>query len=265
MQNKFQVNIIASGSKGNSTIIVADNTAILIDAGISCKRIIQGLRTCGLEPEDLSGVLLTHEHTDHVAGLPVLSRKTRIPIYANERTWAAMPRRGEIMRESIRVLPRNFSLGNITIEPFKISHDAADPVGYSLFCGHDKCTYLTDCGFLDEICRDAVKDAGTLILEANHDVEMLKHGSYPVALQNRILGKKGHLSNATAGELLASLASLPQEVFLAHISHENNSPRLVFNTVSTMLKQTNAQQPVKLYVTRQDIMVSNMDRRTENE
>lgn len=265
MQNKFQVNVIASGSKGNSTIIVADDTAILIDAGISCKRIIQGLKTCGLEPEDLSGVLLTHEHTDHVAGLPVFSRKTKIPIYANERTWAAMPRRSEIVRESIRVLPRNFVLGNIAIEPFKISHDAADPVGYSLFCGHDKCTYLTDCGFLNEACMEAVKDAETLILEANHDVEMLKHGSYPVALQNRILGKKGHLSNATAAELLAGLECLPQEVFLAHISHENNSPRMVFNTMNTMLKQMHAQKMVKLYVTRQDVMVSNMDRGLENE
>ena len=261
MQNKFQVNVIASGSKGNSTIIIADDTAILIDAGISCKRIIEGLRTCGLEPGDLSGILLTHEHSDHVSGLPVLSRKTKLPIYANERTWEAMPKRSEILRESIRVLPKNFTLGNIKIEAFKISHDAAEPVGYSLFSGLDKCTYLTDCGVLDSVCMEAVKNAGTLILEANQDVEMLRNGPYPRALQNRILGNRGHLSNVTAGALLMGLECLPQEVFLAHISHENNTPRLALNTISAMLKEVNAQETVRLYVTSQEIMVSNMDRR----
>ena len=265
MQNKFQVSVIASGSKGNSSIIVAGNTALLIDAGISCKRIMAGIKACGLEPGDLSGVLLTHEHIDHVAGLPVLSRKTGLPIYANEKTWAAMPKRSEIARESIRVLPRNFTLGNIKIEAFKISHDAADPVGYSLFCGNDKCTYLTDCGFLTDSCIEAVKDAGTLILEANHDVEMLKHGSYPIMLQNRILGSKGHLSNEMAGNLLVGLDSLPQEVFLAHLSHENNKPQLAFDTIDEMLKKANAQETVEIYVTRQDIMVSNMDRRLQDE
>jgi len=265
MQNKFQVNVIASGSKGNSSIIVAGNTAILIDAGISCKRIMAGIKACGLEPGDLSGILLTHEHIDHVAGLPVLSRKTNLPIYANEKTWTAMPKRNEIARECIRVLPRDFILGNIKIESFKISHDAADPVGYCLFCGEDKCTYLTDCGFLTDSCIEAVKNAGTLILEANHDVEMLKHGPYPLVLQNRILGKKGHLSNEMAGTLLAGLEHLPQEVFLAHISHENNNPQLALNTVGEMLRQADTNEKVELYVTRQNIMVSNMNRRMQDE
>ena len=145
----FEVDVLASGSKGNSTLIRAGQTAILIDAGISCRRIVQGLKRCGLEPEDLSGVFLTHEHRDHVAGLDVFARHySSVPVFANERTWAQLPVRRQLPRPQVRVIPRSCTMGNLRIEPFRIPHDAVDPVGYAIFNGDEKCTYLTDCGII---------------------------------------------------------------------------------------------------------------------
>lgn len=257
MTNNFEVDIIASGSKGNATLIKAGDTALLIDAGTSCKKITEGLRSCGLEPEDLSAVLLTHEHTDHVAGLDVFGRKySKVPIFANEKTWYNISCRKNFEREQVRVLPRGCILGNLRVEAFKIPHDAIDPVGYNIYYRDDKCTYLTDCGYITKTCQEAVEGSDTLILEANHDVDMLRHGPYPRILQERILGKNGHLSNQTAGEFLAGLKRPPSEVLLAHLSEKNNTAAVALQTVENILEQQGLQE-IAVFVAKQNTLVTN--------
>lgn len=257
MGSSFSVNVLASGSKGNSTLIIVDDTAVLIDAGISCRRMVAGLRECHLEPQDVSAVLITHEHIDHVKGLPVFSKKYDVPLYANEKTWMYMRERSVIKKESIRVLPKKFVIGNIAIEPFKLSHDAANPVGYTIRSGKEKCTYLTDTGYVTPAAREAASDSSVLVLEANHDEEMLRNGFYPPELQRRILGKKGHLSNVAAGELLAELAHLPEVVILAHLSEQNNLPSVAVNTIEKLLAGRRDRSEMQLFVARQDGLVSN--------
>ncbi|MEG2343380.1 MAG: MBL fold metallo-hydrolase [Acidaminococcaceae bacterium] len=260
MRTAFEVAVIASGSKGNATLIKAGKTAVLVDAGVSCRKITAGLKACQVAPEELSGVLITHEHTDHVGGLPVLSRKYQLPIFANEGTWGAMLKRSEIERSCCRILPSAFRLGDLEITPFAISHDAANPVGYMFRYGNEKCTYLTDSGFVNAEITRAITDAAVLILEANHDEEMLKNGSYPQMLKERILGTRGHLSNVAAGWLLAKMPRLPQEVFLAHISQENNTPALALATVKNILRSAACGEELKIYVTAQDYVVHNLSK-----
>ncbi len=258
MTNNFEVDVLASGSKGNSTLIRAGNTAILIDAGISCRRIIAGIRACGLEPEDLSGILVTHEHTDHVGGLEVFCKKIPgVPIFANEKTWGRLAIRRALTNDQRRVLPRGCVLGNIRVESFKVPHDAADTVGYKLFYKDDKCTYLTDCGYITGECEQAVEGSSTLILEANHDETLLRNGPYPRALQERIAGRWGHLSNTTAGNFLTSLRARPEEVILAHLSEQNNTAAIAFNTVHSILANANEDKNIKIYVANQRQLVSN--------
>ena len=258
MTNSFEVDVLASGSKGNSTLIRAGNTAILIDAGISCRRIVTGLAACGLEPQDLNGILITHEHTDHVAGLEVLSKKIpNVPIFANEKTWGRIAIRRNLTNQQRRVFPRGCVLGNIRVESFKVPHDAVDTVGYKLFYKNDKCTYLTDCGYITNECEQAVEGSRTLILEANHDETLLRNGPYPKMLQDRIAGRWGHLSNTTAGNFLVELLSKPEEVFLAHLSEQNNTEAIAFNTVHAILANANEDKNIKIYVANQRQLVSN--------
>lgn len=255
----FAVAVLASGSRGNSTLIQCGQTAILIDAGISCRRIVQGLRACGLEPEALSGIFLTHEHKDHVAGLDVFARHySQIPIFANERTWAQLPVRRRLPRTQVRVIPRSCTLGSLQIKSFRIPHDAADPVGYEIFSGDEKCTYLTDCGTITKTVEQAAEGADVMVLEANHDETMLRNGPYPIALQRRIMGEDGHLSNKTAGQFLASLKAPPREVFLVHLSEKNNTPDRAYQTVKDALEGASRIRKIQLYVASQQTLVSNV-------
>ena len=262
MRTHFEIDLLASGSRGNSALIRAGQTAILIDAGLACRRIVQGLKSCGLSPDALSGIFLTHEHKDHVAGLDVFCRHYReVPVFANERTWESLPVRRQMDRSQMRVIPRGCSLGNLRIETFHIPHDAADPVGYEIFYGDEKCTYLTDCGAVTDVCRRAADGAAALVLEANHDETMLREGPYPMDLKRRILGQEGHLSNATAARLLTELDRPPAEVFLAHLSEVNNTPETAYHTVADQLETAGLGHRVELYVGSQRRLVSNVKER----
>ena len=254
----FQVHVLASGSKGNAIYIQTGGTAILIDAGISARRITTGLAEIGVKPADLSGVLLTHEHSDHVAGLPVFCRKYGLPVYAKEATWYGLTCRREIDPACCRVLQDSLQLGELSIAPFSIPHDAADPVGFMLTSGGDKCTVATDVGFVTDIVRTALEDSDVVVLEANHDIDMLKNGSYPRVLQQRIMSNRGHLSNADAAWTLAKLPpKANMDVFLAHLSHENNTPSLAYKTVRDVLETTGRLSTVRLFVTSQVRRVTN--------
>lgn len=257
MTGEFKISVLASGSKGNATVISADGKNFLIDAGISCRQLVQRLREAGYQPEDLDGVLLTHEHRDHVSGLSVLNRKYHLPVFANEATWRYIPQRGEMERACCRLLPKCLETDGLKITSFNVPHDAAGTVGYVFTCAGARCVYLTDVGFITEEIKENVAGADTLLLEANHDEEMLKKGTYPYALKQRILGTRGHLSNNAAGWLLAQMERLPGEVFLAHLSQENNTPQLALNTVRGMLDAKEIGESTKIYVASQDNIVKN--------
>lgn len=257
MSSEFSVTVLASGSRGNAAVIRAGEQAFLIDVGISCRQLVERLAQAGLSPEDLSGVLLTHEHNDHVKGLPVFSRKFHLPVFANEKTWQYLPKKNEMERSCCRLLPKSLVSGSLQIIPFVVPHDAAATVGYVFKSGGSKCTYLTDVGFVTDEVRQNVAEADVLILEANHDVDMLKNGSYPQLLKQRILGTRGHLSNVSAAWLLAQMDRLPEEVFLAHLSQENNLPDLALQTVRGILDANELGAATKIYVASQDKIVKN--------
>lgn len=259
MSGEFSVTVLASGSKGNAVVIRAGEQAFLVDVGISCRQLTERLGKVGMKPEDLSGVLLTHEHNDHVKGLPVFCRKYHLPVFANERTWQSLPNKSDLERSCCRLLPRSLVSGNLEIIPFAVPHDAASTVGYVFKSGGSKCTYLTDVGFVTDEVRQNVADADVLILEANHDEDMLKNGSYPQIIKQRILGARGHLSNVSAAWLLAHMERLPEAVFLAHLSQENNLPSLALETVRGILDANELGAETEIYITSQENIVKNYD------
>lgn len=234
----MQIHVLASGSSGNATFIELENTKLLVDAGISTRRIKQSLDLLGTRIEDLDGVLITHEHRDHVNGLTTLLKKYRLPAYARPATWQAMYCRQALPDDCCRELPDSLAIGKVKIEPFSISHDAADPVGFCLQAGGTKVGFATDLGFVTPAVKAALALSDVLVLEANHDLDMLQNGSYPWHLKKRIMGNRGHLANTDAGWTLARLdRKAHTHVFLAHLSQENNCPALAKETVGSILSQ----------------------------
>ena len=228
---------IASGSSGNCIFAGSSATSVLIDAGISGKRIEEGLRSIDMTTSDIDGILITHEHADHIKGLGVLARRYGIPVYATEGTISAIRENASVgkippdLMQAVRA-DEPFHLGDLTVEPFRISHDAADPVGYRLAHNGKQCAVATDMGCYDDYTIDHLKGLDVLLLESNHDDRMLQAGRYPYYLKRRILGEKGHLSNETAGRLLGEvLHDGIRRIFLGHLSKENNYEELAYETV----------------------------------
>ena len=228
---------IASGSSGNCIYVGSDCAHVLIDAGISGRRVEAGLNSLELTGRDLDGILITHEHSDHIKGLGVIARKYGIPIYATGGTVDAMVRSGSlgkipegIFREIREDEP--FLIKDLVINPFTIPHDAAQPVGYRLECGEHSVGIATDLGKYNEYIIENLQNLDALLLEANHDIRMLQVGRYPYYLKQRIMGDRGHLSNENAGQLLCRLLhDNLKAVFLGHLSKENNYEELAYETV----------------------------------
>lgn len=234
---------IASGSSGNSVYIGTTDTHILIDAGVSGKRLQDGLKEINLTGNDIDAIFITHEHRDHVAGAGVLSRKFNIPIYATMATWDEMQESiGEVPHGKKRFIYKgeNCVVNDICVRPFEIPHDAVEPVGYNVFADRFKISIATDIGHVNDSLIDDIKDSNVLLLESNHDVDMLKTGSYHYNLKQRILGRSGHLSNVSAGNLLVKLMNENlQHVFLGHLSRDNNTPDIAYGTVKGILNENN--------------------------
>ena len=228
---------IASGSSGNSIYVGSEATHLLVDAGISGKRIDAGLEQLDISPRDIDGILITHEHSDHIQGLGVMARKYHIPIYATPGTLQQIRSYnflGKIDEELFRTVEadKSFSIKDLKIKPMKISHDAAQPVGYRIACGKKKMAICTDLGFYNEYIVDCLRGLNALLIEANHDVNMLQVGPYPYPLKQRILSDRGHLSNENCGRLLCEvLHDDLNTIVLGHLSQENNMPELAFETV----------------------------------
>lgn len=228
---------IASGSSGNCIYVGSQATHLLVDIGISGKRTESGLNNLGVSARDLDGILITHEHADHISGLGVIARKYNIPIYATQGTIRAIQECrniGEIdsglfheVQEDVKLV-----IKDLTINPMRISHDAAQPVAYRIAYGNKKVGICTDLGIYNDYTVECLKGMDALLLEANHDVNMLQVGPYPYYLKQRILGDKGHLSNENSGRLLSRiLHDKLQTIVLGHLSHENNLPELAYEAV----------------------------------
>ncbi|MCR5196989.1 MAG: MBL fold metallo-hydrolase [Pseudobutyrivibrio sp.] len=228
---------IASGSSGNCICVGDDSTHVMIDAGISGKRIEAGMNRYDYTTSDMAGLLVTHEHSDHVSGLGVISRKYHLPIYATAGTIKAirsMKSLGAIDDTLFHVIrpDEDFSIGSLEIHPFRISHDAAEPVAYRIENTKSKVAVCTDLGYFDDYIVGNLKGLDAMLLEANHDIHMLEVGAYPYPLKQRILGEFGHLSNEASGKLLSQvLHDDIKHVFLGHLSKENNYPDLAYETV----------------------------------
>ena len=254
MAKDFQVVMLASGSKGNAALISTDSQRFLVDVGISCRELVKRMQQVGASPEELDGVFVTHEHVDHVKGIVTFAKKYQVPLYASQGTWrAVISRYPELNRANCRLTGQRLLVGDVSIACFATSHDAAQPQGYSFLwrSGGTKCTYVTDTGFVTPDVREAVRGSDVLVLEANHDVEMLKNGSYPYELKQRILGTRGHLSNNTAGQFLLQLEKMPRRIFLAHLSEQNNLPKLALDTVKNILDSKKRLQETRLLVANQ--------------
>ncbi len=228
-----------SGSSGNSLFLQAGNTRLLIDAGLSAKSIVSALDLLDVCPADLDGILITHEHSDHIRGAGAMSRKFNLPVYASEGTWQAMAAKlGDVASKNQRIFTANedFYVRDIGVMPFSIPHDAADPVGFSLMYQGRKVSTATDLGHIQPQWMRAVAGSDILLLESNHDLRMLEAGRYPQYLKSRIRGRKGHLSNDDCGKALCALAaSGVRTCILGHLSEENNLPELAYQTVRDAL------------------------------
>lgn len=238
----MRVCTLASGSSGNSTYIEGSGSSLLVDAGLSGKAITGNLDAIGIDASQLDGILITHEHTDHIRGAGVLARKFDLKIYATENTWEEiLPSVGEIPEYNRFVLEpgKTLEVAGLQIEHFETSHDAVDSVGFCFFSEGIKVGIATDTGCLTNAAGRYLDGADLLVFEANHDVHMLKTGKYPWHLKQRILGDRGHLSNIAAGHCLSSLiGGNTKGVVLAHLSRENNLPELAYSTVASVLMES---------------------------
>ena len=229
---------IASGSNGNCIYVGSEQTSVLIDAGISGKRIEEGLNSFGMTAKDVDALLVTHEHADHIKGLGVMARRYGLPMYMTKATYQAVlhtPGIGKIPEGLFHEIKADepVQLGDMEIEPFTISHDAADPVGYRLNHGGKSAAVATDMGTYSDYTIRHLQKLDAILLEANHDVRMVEVGRYPYHLKRRILSDRGHLSNETSGQLLCEvLHDDMKAIVLGHLSGENNYPGLAFETVS---------------------------------
>ena len=245
---------IASGSSGNCTYVGLGGHHFLVDAGISGKRIEHALQEMKLNAGDLSGIFITHEHSDHITGAGVLARRFNIPIYATPLTWRYFLRHNAIgstkafSKDMIKHIEPGTSINvdNISVTAFDVSHDASQPVGYTFEIKPEgassikKFAIATDLGHVTETVRFHLRGSNILMLESNHDPEMLEKGRYHASLKARVASKRGHLSNAEAGMLLTEIADENLEhVFLAHLSEENNNPMIAYDTVKRILDGNN--------------------------
>ena len=228
---------IASGSSGNCIYVGSEATHLLVDVGISGRKTEGGLKELGLTGKDIDGILITHEHADHIQGLGVIARKYEIPIYATAGTIAAIKACegiGTVEEELFHEVKEDtkFTLKDLTVNPMRISHDAAQPVAYRIAYGRQKVAVCTDLGVYNDYTVECLKGMNALLLEANHDVNMLQVGPYPYKLKQRILGERGHLSNENTGRLLCRiLHDNLQAILLGHLSKENNLPELAYESV----------------------------------
>lgn len=231
-----------SGSSGNSILVGSDESRVLIDAGLSGKKILEALKLIEENPKLIKGIFITHEHGDHIKGAGIISRKLDIPIYANELTWEAMAKSlGKISEKNIKVMEKRslVTIDDLEIQAFNTPHDSISSMGYTVKAGGKSASIVTDIGTFTEEIRQNVIDSEIILLEANHDVEMLKYGPYPYDLKRRVLSERGHLCNEDCGRAIVEIMkeSSFKNIILGHLSNTNNVPELAHKAVSNILEE----------------------------
>ena len=243
-----------SGSSGNSSLILTDKSKILVDCGVSAKKITTALENMGIDMQEIDGILLTHEHSDHVKGLSIISKNYHTPIYANEGTLQNISQDISSSEQCIFKTNDSFSIKDLKIESFNIPHDAADPVGFNIFYKNKKMSIATDIGHIENELLNKLEGSNFLMLESNYETEMLKSSKYPYVLKRRILGPVGHLSNEDASDAIGDLVKNgTTNIMLGHLSKENNFPELAYQTAVDALIQKNVDlDKIKLEVADRD-------------
>jgi phosphoribosyl 1,2-cyclic phosphodiesterase len=263
------VSMLASGSRGNCAVVASSTTKILVDAGISCREIFKRMKSLGDDARSLSAILVTHEHCDHIYGLATLAKKLRIPIFmtgATHQAWARAMRNQKGERPQIEKLERfesghTFQVGDIAVKPFTIPHDAVDPVGFTFRAEGVKVGIATDLGYIPASVRDHLRGCDVLVMESNHDLEMLRVGPYPWSVKQRVMSRVGHLSNLALADFFSNdYDNSATFVVLAHLSEQNNLPELarreaekalsmrggLFHNRVLLALQSEALQPIRL-------------------
>ena len=247
-----------SGSSGNSLLVETENTKLLIDAGVSSKKIETALTNLNIDPSSINGILITHEHSDHVQGLGTFAKKFNLPVFVNQKTLDAMPKQKEkISEKNIKKfkIEEKFEIGDIQIKPFSIPHDAANPCGFNIFKDNKKISIATDIGHMTNGILKNLEDSIFVLLESNYDPEVLKFSRYPYPLKSRIAGPTGHLSNELAGKTISHLLNSGlQQAMLGHLSKESNFPELAYKTViDEILSSNHDENSLRLSVASRDI------------
>jgi phosphoribosyl 1,2-cyclic phosphodiesterase len=263
------VSMLASGSRGNCAVVASSTTKILVDAGVSCREIFKRMKSLGDDARSLSAILITHEHCDHIYGLATLAKKLRIPIFmtgATHQAWARAMRNQNGERPQIEKLERfesghTFQVGDIAVKPFTIPHDAVDPVGFTFRAEGVKVGIATDLGYIPASVRDHLRGCDVLVMESNHDLEMLRVGPYPWSVKQRVMSRVGHLSNLALADFFSNdYDNSATFVVLAHLSEQNNLPELarreaekalsmrggLFHNRVLLALQSEALQPIRL-------------------
>ena len=263
------VSVLASGSRGNCALVASSSTRILVDAGLSGRETFKRLKGLGERVEEISAILITHEHSDHVAGLQRLATKLGIPVFLTEGAHHAWNRAVRDEEGRIPELPksehfaagRSFRVGDIEVSPFTIPHDAADPVGFTFRAEGIKIGFATDLGYMPVSVRNHLRGCNVLLMESNHDVEMLRSGPYPWSVKQRVMSRVGHLSNDSLAEFFSNdYDGIAEYVILAHLSEQNNHPEVarasaeqalrgrqgLWNNRVLLAAQTEAMAPIRL-------------------
>ena len=236
-----------SGSSGNSLFVESENTKILVDAGMSCKKIEEALSSINEDVSSINAILVTHEHSDHIKGLSTISKKYDIPVFSTKETFDAMPTQTEKLNEkniNYYKPDEKFSIGDLEILPFSIPHDAVNPCGFNIIEQNNQISIATDIGQMTKSVLDHLEGSQFILLESNYDTEVLKCCAYPFSLKSRIAGCKGHLSNMMAGKTISYLIknSNLKTAMLGHLSKESNFPELAYQTVVNELIANNCNE-----------------------
>ena len=236
----MRVVVLASGSKGNCTLVASAKTRILVDCGLSCKETFKRLHAAGEDPHRIDAIVISHEHSDHVSGLPVLARRTKAAVFmtaAGNDAWGRGCEDSDLDRLEIFCSGRSFTVGDIDVMPFTIPHDAADPVAFTFRSEGVKVGVVTDLGYIPRSVSEHVRGCDALVIESNHDVEMLRTGPYPWSVKQRVGSRVGHLSNSTLAEFFANdYDGSAAFVVLAHLSEQNNHPEIARRTAESALQ-----------------------------
>lgn len=245
-----RVTILGSGSGGNCAVVSSARVSLLVDAGFSRRETLRRMAAAGEDAAALAAILISHEHSDHVAGLPVLARKSSAPVFLTDRTRQALGAAGaELPRVELFRAGESFTIADIQVTPLTVPHDAADPVGFTFLIEGVKIALITDLGYVSENVRDALRGCACAIIESNHDREMLRQGPYPWEVKQRVLSRVGHLANDSLAEFLSEdFDGAAEHLVLAHLSESNNLPELARLSAEQALRRG----APRLHVARQD-------------